>query len=187
MGLFWPGGNVCAVAWSPPPPGPAGLRPPPGWGRVNTATGSPGLFIPRAGRRANAHHSPCPAHCRSQPQASVAPGGKGTRAADTASTQHRGQRASQDDASSPANPSRQGSHTGTGTPGPADARQSPHNTAQPPARSQASRRGTAVGAWLTRCAQTLHTVAVVTHGCVRNSNTAFQVKLAQNTPTHTPR
>lgn len=44
----WPEGSVCAVAWSPPPlhwpPGPAGLPPPPGWDRVNTAAGSPGYL-----------------------------------------------------------------------------------------------------------------------------------------------
>lgn len=46
--LVWPEGSVCAVAWSPPPlhwpPGPAGLPPPPGWDRVNTAAGSPGYL-----------------------------------------------------------------------------------------------------------------------------------------------
>lgn len=40
----WPEGSVCAVAWSSPPPGPAGLLPPPDWGRVNTAEGSLGYL-----------------------------------------------------------------------------------------------------------------------------------------------
>lgn len=74
----WPEGNVCAAAWSPPPPGPAGPRPPPGWGRVNTATGSRDIYTEgRAQVQCPPQPLPCPACRHSQPRASVAPAGKG--------------------------------------------------------------------------------------------------------------
>lgn len=85
----WPEGSDCAVAWSPPPPGPAGLLPPPGWGRVNTASGSLRYLYRGPGT------GPVPTTARALPcPPRPAPSQRGTSrqgdAADTASTQHGG-------------------------------------------------------------------------------------------------
>lgn len=85
----WPEGSVCAVAWSPPPPGPAGLPPPPGWGRVNTAAGSWDIYTKvRAWVQCPPQPLPCPPATASPEPAWHQPARGHT--ADAASTQHRG-------------------------------------------------------------------------------------------------
>lgn len=85
----WPEGSVCAVAWSPPPPGPAGCRHPrlgPSKHRRRQAR----IFIPRAGRRSSAHRSPCPALPATASSEPAWHQPAREHIADAASTQHRG-------------------------------------------------------------------------------------------------